>query len=611
MEGKKKRKNKGASFHKSVDKQSVDFQRPMEGVPNQKCFSIFIDNLPEQTYNWWLRRVFNRCGTIVDAFIPFKRRRFSNSKFGFVRYLKEEEADEAVRSFNGVWWRGHILVVKRATILSGKRLIWRKKKTLLPHSLSPMGDQIWRHKQDPKDHSLYSIEGVEVNPNGSSFTVEAEEIDDSWVKTCAVGIVRDFKIIPMIEEAMRTEGVNFIIIKPLEGVKVLLQFNTVEDMKEMFRGSRWWLETWFDEVCEWHCGEFTLSKRVWLAIEGVPLNAWNSTTFTKIASNWGRVFSVNGKTTSRLELERGKVLVETKFKNSINGFCKLKVGQFFFDIRVLELDFQKIYMLGSSYYPKVVVKVVEGIDESNSVESFLSEKLGDVQSAKNDGDHLNVGEDVSVYSGIVLQGAFLAGDPKGLAPGENHDDDDIALLSQVEDSCNVTRSTNGAELRTLEAELPDVHQRTDPNALCSSSSHPILSQNLVTLTFPHKNSPIRIHKSTLGSICFGRRYAKGSNKKSKDANLARSLQPSQSSISSSSVRVCNKRFLNKLVESDEEMKQQDEDEEDEFRLLLSEATKTLKMGQKLQIDFGGREDIFLKDFIELEMSNKAKIRKKN
>ncbi|GMP52262.1 hypothetical protein CsSME_00018159 [Camellia sinensis var. sinensis] len=166
----------------------------MESVPNHKCFSIFIDNLPEQTYSWWLRRVFHRCGTIVDAFIPFKRRRFSNSKFGFVRYLKEEEADEAVRSFNGVWWRGHLLVVKRATILSGKRLIWKKKKSHLPHPLSP------------EDQSLYSLEGVEVNPDGSSFTVNAEEIDDSWVKTYAVGIVRDYKIIPMIEEAMRTEG---------------------------------------------------------------------------------------------------------------------------------------------------------------------------------------------------------------------------------------------------------------------------------------------------------------------------------------------------------------------------------------------------------------------
>ncbi|CAL5415428.1 unnamed protein product [Camellia sinensis] len=121
---------------------------------------------------------------IVDAFIPFKRRRFSNSKFGFVRHLKEEEADEVVGSFNGVWWWGQILVVESAIILSGKRLIWRKKKTLLPHSLSPIvfclilsppiGNQIWGHKQDLEDHSPYSIEGVEVNPNGSSFTVEAK-----------------------------------------------------------------------------------------------------------------------------------------------------------------------------------------------------------------------------------------------------------------------------------------------------------------------------------------------------------------------------------------------------------------------------------------------------
>ncbi|GMP47644.1 hypothetical protein CsSME_00015299 [Camellia sinensis var. sinensis] len=395
----------------------------------------------------------------------------------------------------------------------------------------------------------------------------------------------------MIEEAMRTEGVNFVTIKPLGGVKVLLQFNTVEDMKEMLQGSRWWLETWFDEVYEWHCREFTLSRRVWLAIEGVPLNAWNSTTFTKIASNWGRVFSVDGKTSSRMELERGKVLVETNFKNSIDGFCKLKVGQFLYDVRVSEMEFQKIYMLGSSYYPKAAVKVDEGMDDSTFVEGFL-----------NDGDHINVGEDVSIRSGHVLQGAVLAGDIEGLAPGENYGDDDVALLSQVEDSFDVA----------LRKSLSPNHA-SYPNHLNPSQA----------LIFPQKTSPIRIHKSTnrrkkLSLLELGLphkflnkgRYAKGSNKKSKDAKLVRSSQPSQSSISSSTIRVCNKRFLNKLVESDEEIEQQDEDEEEEFRLLLAEAKETLQLGQKLQIDFGGREDIFLKDFIEMELSNKAKINKK-
>ncbi|KAI8024179.1 hypothetical protein LOK49_LG03G02860 [Camellia lanceoleosa] len=343
-----------------------------------------------------------------------------------------------------------------------------------------------------------------------------------------------------------------------------------------------------------------------------------------------------------MELERGKVLMETNFKNSINGFCKLKVGQFLYEIRVSEMEFQKIHMLGSSYYPKATVKVDEGMDESNSVEGFLSAETGDVQGAKDDGDHINVGEDVSVRSGNVLQGAVLAGDIEGLAPGENYGDDDVALLSQVEDSFDVTRSINGIDLRMLEAEFPNVHQRTESNALASSSSHPMLSQNQVrkslspnhasypnhlnrtqALIFSQKISPIRVHKSTdrrkkLSLLKLGLphkflnkgRYAKGSNKKSKDAKLVRSSQPSQSSIYSSTIRVCNKRFLNKLVEFDEEMEQQDEDEEEEFKLLLAEAAETLQMGQKLQIDFGGREDIFPKNFIEMEMSNKAKIRKK-
>ncbi|CAL5362268.1 unnamed protein product [Camellia sinensis] len=216
------------------------------------------------------------------------------------------------------------------------------------------------------------------------------------------------------------------------------------------------------------------------------------------------------------------------------------------------MEFQKIYMLGSSYYPKAAVKVDEGMDESNSVEGFFSAETGDVQGAKDDGDHITVGEDVSVRSGNVLQGAVLVGDLKGLALGENYVDDNVAFLSQVEDSFDITRSINSTDLRTLEAELPDIHRRTESNALCVSSSHPMLSQNQVrkslspnhasspnhlnptrALIFPHKNNPIRIHKSTnrrkklsllelglLHKFLNKGRYAKGSNKNQRTPNLS-------------------------------------------------------------------------------------------
>ncbi|THG16576.1 hypothetical protein TEA_017357 [Camellia sinensis var. sinensis] len=71
---------------KFIGQQFTRTNSRIEDMNISKCYSIFIDNLLDQTWNWWLRRVFSRCGTIVDAFIPFKRRRFSNSKFRYVNW---------------------------------------------------------------------------------------------------------------------------------------------------------------------------------------------------------------------------------------------------------------------------------------------------------------------------------------------------------------------------------------------------------------------------------------------------------------------------------------------------------------------------------------------
>ena len=66
-----------------------------------EAFSLFIDGLPWEM-NWsWLLQIFIGEGEVSDVYVSHKRRRFNNSKFGFVRFKKLEEATNAVNNLNG------------------------------------------------------------------------------------------------------------------------------------------------------------------------------------------------------------------------------------------------------------------------------------------------------------------------------------------------------------------------------------------------------------------------------------------------------------------------------------------------------------------------------
>ena len=56
-------------------------------------------------------QIFRGEGEVSDVYVSHKRRRFNNSKFGFVRFKKLEEATNAINKLNGLWIRGRRIMV--------------------------------------------------------------------------------------------------------------------------------------------------------------------------------------------------------------------------------------------------------------------------------------------------------------------------------------------------------------------------------------------------------------------------------------------------------------------------------------------------------------------
>ena len=69
---------------------------------NSEFFSRFVDNLPRSMDKEWLWQLFQFEGSVVDAYISYKKRKNIENRFGFVRFKKIEEVRQAIKSLHGM-----------------------------------------------------------------------------------------------------------------------------------------------------------------------------------------------------------------------------------------------------------------------------------------------------------------------------------------------------------------------------------------------------------------------------------------------------------------------------------------------------------------------------
>ena len=64
--------------------------------------TLFVDNLPESMAPRNLYDLFTKFGVVKDVFIPYKRRKATNSRFGFVQYDGSIATNIAEQKTNGL-----------------------------------------------------------------------------------------------------------------------------------------------------------------------------------------------------------------------------------------------------------------------------------------------------------------------------------------------------------------------------------------------------------------------------------------------------------------------------------------------------------------------------
>ncbi|MED6200565.1 hypothetical protein PIB30_086431 [Stylosanthes scabra] len=227
-----------------------------------KTFSIFADNLPQDSTKQWLWKVFSSIGRVEDIFIPKKVRHNNPLKFAFIRYRTREEARRTIEHLDGwIVWGCRI----RLTEARFRRSETKEKVKGSTHEEDRNKAEMCNQGEKMVRGKTYS----EILMNGSKETrgrnidegsrieskIYLEEYKEARerLNRCLVGeTLNPFKF-EELKNALLEVGRSLVDIKMIGPTKVLLAFPSTEEAEVALDSEV--LKNHFLELRKWSIGD--------------------------------------------------------------------------------------------------------------------------------------------------------------------------------------------------------------------------------------------------------------------------------------------------------------------------------------------------------------------
>ncbi|KAL7185022.1 hypothetical protein ACSBR2_027044 [Camellia fascicularis] len=214
---------------------------------------MFVDNLPRSMDAKSLFKLFTKFGIVQDVFIPFKRRKTTNSRFGFVRYDCHVALDIAIQKVNGLLVDDRVLEVKYAIHDRNSRDVHNRGR---PQTSREAFDP---HRSKGKipyiSHRSFAevLKGVTRSAAGTAVTtIKVNEDGHGWLyESVLIRLHSDYSI-HSIKKALKEKGLDQVVVKEGAGRDVVLTFKSQEKLKSNIHSIKEWFQAWSLFVLEWN-----------------------------------------------------------------------------------------------------------------------------------------------------------------------------------------------------------------------------------------------------------------------------------------------------------------------------------------------------------------------
>ncbi|GMQ10313.1 hypothetical protein CsSME_00053366 [Camellia sinensis var. sinensis] len=145
----------------------------------KEIHTIFLDNLLESMDPKGLYNIFTNYGIVKDVFIPNKRRKLTQSRFGFVRYACPVVANMAVQKAHGIWCDNRALKIKVADFVQGKEANHKPVITSVGRRDVDINSKAPNMLQRGKSYAQI-LSGPGLAPD-SNISIQAYEEGNGWL----------------------------------------------------------------------------------------------------------------------------------------------------------------------------------------------------------------------------------------------------------------------------------------------------------------------------------------------------------------------------------------------------------------------------------------------
>ncbi|GJT89350.1 RNA-directed DNA polymerase, eukaryota, reverse transcriptase zinc-binding domain protein [Tanacetum coccineum] len=286
---------------------------------------FFVTNFPESLDAKGLWREFQSFGRIVDAFIANKRSKIGK-RFGFVRFLGISNVDAFVNTLSNIWMGSYHVFVsvakfqrqnKTESIPLNKDFLGLKNLNVTQFRNSTGSNSHHTHSHKPFFASVASGDGdVKRSQNN------VNQHKDNHI------ILKDLDLITVDD----TSTVVLVKVKEVDSINNIYRICK----NEGFDDSNESLQNVWSAI-RVASPSFTIDERmVWIEITGLPLCAWGSNAYKKVASVFGKFQFFDSDVDDNMSL--GRVCIATKIPSFIAESVKAIIHGRIFDVNVKEVS---------------------------------------------------------------------------------------------------------------------------------------------------------------------------------------------------------------------------------------------------------------------------------
>ncbi|PWA99336.1 RNA-directed DNA polymerase, eukaryota, Nucleotide-binding alpha-beta plait domain protein [Artemisia annua] len=384
-------------FNKNKESNAKPIGNPFNKDVEKVASSFYVSNFPDSLD---ARGLWNLCapyGRLVDAFIAFKRSK-GGKRFGFIRYVGVKDNLDFVRSLSNIWIGSFHLYV---TVARFQRSKPTEPKQSIPRAAHTVPFGVDNHNPNNTTHTNTAMP-TGIPSFASIVHGDHKRCGGTLPSTKPRSICLKDQDLISIDDASKVLLVKLKEVESMNNMYKICRNEGFVDLKIHHAGGLWiWIQ--FPSVAS--CSEFQSNasinrlsssikyvtpsfkvdeRMIWIEINGLPLCAWGSNAFKKVACMFGKFMFF--ETEQSAAMCTGRVCISTKSQQFVSESVQVEIHGETFNIQVHELGTWNIDIIDESLdsLPSDDENEVEKVEDSvdDNLVDGLDELINDLSVEK-------------------------------------------------------------------------------------------------------------------------------------------------------------------------------------------------------------------------------------